>query len=148
MNNRIVKAGILLAALMQPAAAQERQWQLDAAEVDAYLLFGVPSTTDIGVSFWCKINSGEISVFAPLHAATKAPKTISLSINAAIYNLTATPSEDENSKTIEAKLLPQEKIFEELQSAERFTLTQNKHKVTYPLEGADLNGLLKLCTAK
>jgi hypothetical protein len=145
---RNVIAGLVLACLMLPAHAQEREWTLDAADEDVYLLFGVPNTTDVGVSFWCKISSREVSLFTPLPPNTSSLPTISLIIDATTYTLTPTASADQNSNTIEAKLQPQDKIISELEKAERFTLMLDKHKAVYPLEGADFSNLLKLCAAR
>src|SRR6185503_14762561 len=47
------------------ASAQEREWSFDTGEEDAYLVFGVPQTEDVGVSFWCTIGAAEIKVFLP-----------------------------------------------------------------------------------
>lgn len=47
------------------AHAQEREWLLDAADEDAFLVFGVPETDDVGVSLWCKIGSGKVKLFFP-----------------------------------------------------------------------------------
>ena len=48
-----------------PALAQERAWTLDAATEDAFLVFGVPQTEDVGFSLWCKIGSGKITMMTP-----------------------------------------------------------------------------------
>ena len=47
------------------AFAQEREWTFDTNDEDAFLTFGVPETDDVGVSFWCKMQSGEARVFLP-----------------------------------------------------------------------------------
>lgn len=36
-----------------PAKAQEREWSLDASDQEAYLIFGVADSDDVGVSLWC-----------------------------------------------------------------------------------------------
>lgn len=141
----VAKLGFLATIFVQPAFAQEREWLLDAVEEDVFLVFGVPNTNDVGVSFWCKINTGVVSVFAPLLPSMEPPKTLNLSTENASYELRTDGSQGKNSKTVEAKLKPQATILAELKSAERFTLILNKHKAVYPLAGADFDGLLKLC---
>lgn len=141
-------AALSLIVLAQPALAQEREWGLDASDEDVYLLFGVPNTTDVGVSFWCKIDTGIVSLFTPLPAKQVPPKSIIVSIGAKSYDLATTPSEDENAQTLEAKLVPQDTLLSELQSAERFSLTVGNHKTVYPLIDADFANLMKLCAAK
>ena len=40
------------------AHAQERDWALDASDQEAYLIFGVSDTDDVGVSLWCRTRKG------------------------------------------------------------------------------------------
>src|SRR5262245_29173077 len=54
-----------LSLLAGAASAQEREWSFDTGEEDAYLIFGVPETDDVGVSFWCTIGMAEIRIFIP-----------------------------------------------------------------------------------
>src|SRR5262245_21553045 len=61
-----------LSLLVGAACAQEREWSFDTGEEDAYLIFGVPETDDVGVSFWCTIGMGEIRIFIP-EAGEKLP---------------------------------------------------------------------------
>ena len=52
-------------ALTGAAAAQERQWTLDAGDQDAYLIFGVADSDDVGISLWCPIRQGTVTIFVP-----------------------------------------------------------------------------------
>ncbi len=140
--------GLALQLCAASSFAQEREWVLDAAEEDVYLLFGVPNTTDVGVSFWCKISTGKISLFAPAPANQSKLRKVTLEVGKATFDLNATLSEESRQVSLEAKLLPQDKILAELQTAERFSLTVGKHKSIYPLSGADFSGLLKFCNIK
>jgi hypothetical protein len=140
--------GIFLALTISTVAAQEREWVLDAAEEDVYLLFGVPNTTDVGVSLWCKISTGNISLFAPMPTTTPAPEIATLTIRNTNYELALTKIEGDMQYSIEAKLIPQDKILDALQSAEQFSLTLGKHTSVYPLATADFAGLLRLCKEK
>ncbi len=74
----VAKLGFLATIFVQPAFAQEREWLLDAVEEDVFLVFGVPDTNDVGVSFWCKIGTGVVSVFAPLLPSMAATQNAQL----------------------------------------------------------------------
>ncbi len=138
---------ILLCLFSIPAQAQERQWLLDTAGEDAFLAFGVPNTNDVGVSFWCKIGKTDVSLFAPLTGPEVHAKLV-LSIGTKDFPLTAKISKNDGAKTLEAPLKPQKQILENLEASESFRVTLGKHKITYPLDGADFEGLLKLCNGK
>ena len=45
--------------------AQERIWTLDQTDAEVYLVFGVPETDDVGVSFWCTQQSGIVKIVFP-----------------------------------------------------------------------------------
>ena len=47
------------------AHAQEREWTLDASDQEAYLIFGVADTDDVGVSLWCPAKKGVVNLFVP-----------------------------------------------------------------------------------
>lgn len=139
---------ILSAALLvTPVLAQERQWVLDVAGEDVFLAFGVPSTNDVGVSFWCKIGKKDVSLFSPLMGSEKHPK-LKLSAGNLSFPLVAKINDNEGAKTIEALLKPQNKILDALETEERFEVLIGKHKVTYPLGDADFKGLMKLCNGE
>src|ERR1700753_3727680 len=57
-------AGILFAQAT-PLMAQEREWSLNSTNTQSYLVFGVPDTDDVGLSFWCETGKSTISAFLP-----------------------------------------------------------------------------------
>jgi hypothetical protein len=130
-----------------PAMSQERQWVLDVAGEDVFLAFGVPSTNDVGISFWCKIGKKDVSLFSPLVEAERHPK-LKLAVGSKSFPLQAKINDNDGAKTIEAVLVPRKQILRALESEERFEVSIGKHKVTYPLADADFGGLLKLCSDK
>lgn len=144
MFRRMIISVFTVATLAAPALAQEREWVLDVAGEDVFLAFGVPNTNDLGVSFWCKIGHDDVSLFSPLPGSESKP-SLRIVIGADNFPLEVKLNDNEGSKTVEARLKPQNLILEKLENAERFTVTVGKHKVTYPLAGADFEGLLKLC---
>src|SRR5262245_60489809 len=54
-----------VAAIMSAATvfAQEREWSWGTSETEAYLVFGVPESEDVGISFWCPQGNTEIRIF-------------------------------------------------------------------------------------
>jgi hypothetical protein len=130
------------------AVAQEREWSLGASGEDVFLAFGVPETADIGVSFWCKIGAQDVSVFAPLPPADAQKADVSkvvLDAGARTFPLSANVIED---SSVEGRLVPQGDVLAALKASDRFALTVGAHKTTYPLEGADFDGLLAMCANK
>jgi hypothetical protein len=132
---------------VSPATAQEREWSLGASGEDVFLAFGVPETADIGVSFWCKIGSKNVSVFAPLPPMQGLSKNISkvtLDAGEQTFELRSKISDG----SVEAALKPQGTVITALKAADHFGLSIGKHKTTYPMEGADFDGLLAMCANK
>ncbi len=142
---------VLLAGLWPAAAlAQERQWTLDTTDDDAFLTFGVPETDDVGVSFWCPRESGEIRVFVPeTDAALKPEETISYTIAAAGENFAMSgrtmANEEAGSVSIESTFTPDAPILAALLKADRFTVKAGTSETIYPLIDADLEGLQRFC---
>lgn len=137
----------------QLAQAQEREWILDAADEDAFLVFGVPETDDVGVSFWCKIGSGKVKLFFPEGSASLTPNTQSeftVTIAGKDHHFKGTTSANDmtGATSIETELPVDDPVFAELQSADRFASHIGDHSTTYPLIDAGLDNLLRLCRTK
>jgi hypothetical protein len=128
--------------------AQEREWQLDAQGEDAYLVFGVPNTADIGISLWCKIGEKSVSVFAPVPSTVKKPvkANVKLLVEEREYLLKPKINDDQNTTTLEAELLPRDEILSAIAAAERIGLVVADHKSVFPTEGANFFEFNKLCT--
>ena len=134
----------VLIGLASPAVAQEREWSLGSSGDDVFLAFGVPETADIGVSFWCKIGGTDVSLFAPLPGPSTDTLKVALDVSGHAYDLHAKISDG----SIEAALKPQGDVVAALKTADRFALTIGEHKTTFPLAGADFDGLLAMCADK
>lgn len=146
---------MLLCSLVAPhaALAQEREWILDAADEDAFLVFGVPETDDVGVSFWCKIGSGKVKLFFPEGSASLTPNTesqFSLTISGKDHTFKGTTSANDmtGATSIETELPVDDPVFALLQSADRFAAHVGDHSTTYPLADAGFDNLLRLCRSK
>jgi hypothetical protein len=150
MTLRPVLAFLVLATLTTAAAAQERQWSLDASDQDAYLVFGVPDTEDVGLSLWCPIRQGSVNLFVPEEADTfgKA-KTAAMEVTAGSLTERFTGSVEVNEEaglaSLEARLDVSDKLFEAMTKADRLTIRIGKKETVYPLYDADVPGLLDLC---
>lgn len=150
MHNRLQSIGaallVSLCTSMQ-VVAQEREWQLDAQDEDAYLVFGVPSTADIGISFWCKIGEKTVNVFAPVPETVKSVGAkVSILIADHEYHLKPKFNTDQNTATLEAELKPSAEILTAMTSAERISLKIADHNSVFPTEGANFTEFNKLCT--
>ncbi len=144
---------ILCVSFHTAAQAQEREWILDAADEDAFLVFGVPETDDVGVSFWCKIGSGKVKLFFPEGSPSLKPDTQSdftLTVSGKDHAFTGTTSANEVSgaTSIEAEVPADHAVFTALQTADRFAAHIAEHTTTYPLVDAGLENLLRLCKPK
>ena len=148
-----ILAVTLLAAATGGARAQEREWSLDAADEDAFLVFGVPETDDVGVSLWCKIGSGKVKFFFPEGSADLEPDTsaqFTLTINDKAHVLTGSTSANEMSgaTSIETEMPVTDPLLAEITKASRFTAVIGTHTITFPLMDAGFENLLRLCTPK
>ena len=135
------------------ALAQERQWSLDASEREAYLVFGVPDTDDVGLSFWCEIGSGKISIFEPLdHKLLKKDKKIriDLAIGDEKFNIVAkaSTSPESRSASLEAQVAVDGTVMQAASKAQIISVTALGRKSSYPMFDADVAGLLRLCSGE
>ena len=139
-----------MGAIAHSAMAQERQWSLDTSEGDAYLIFGVPDSDDVGVSFWCTMGSGDIRLFIPETGDKLNPgETVaySIAVDDESFDLKGRTlaNEEAGTTSIETSLAPADPLFAALQRADRFKIEIPGHEQIYPLTDADVAGLLRLC---
>jgi hypothetical protein len=147
---KIALAALLLGLAAPPALGQEREWTFDTGEDDAYLVFGVPETDDVGVSFWCSIGVGTIRIFLPEAGnALAAGKNIKLDvrINGKTFSLDGdtAPNEESGATSVEAQIATTDPFFAALPAADRFSVKIGKEESVFPLEGADFDSLLRVC---
>jgi hypothetical protein len=139
-----------IAALAVSARAQERQWIFNTGEDDAYLIFGVPETDDVGISFWCGMGSGEVRVFIPEADPAMNPDTevsFVLSASEEEFKIDGKTAANEMSDTtsIEAAVSVTDPLFAALRKSDRFKVVTGAVEHVYPLIDADIAGLLDLC---
>jgi hypothetical protein len=132
--------------------AQERDWVLDASEEDAYLIFGVPESDDVGVSLWCRIGKGNVNLYLPVPTRQMPkPKDMAVPLTIVAGDETATfrGKADVNRQaalsSIEAEMATDHPLIAALKTADRFTIKAGDNEVIFPLYNADIEGLLELC---
>lgn len=135
-----------------PAHAQEREWMLDASEEDAYLIFGVPDSDDVGVSFWCPIGKDVVNLYVPVPArlvAKNREKATPLTVTAGEETSTIRGKVDVNPEaalaSIEAEMAVDHPLVGALLKADRFRVRVSDEDIVFPLYDAYLDELLALC---
>ena len=125
---------------------------LDASEEDAYLIFGVPESDDVGVSLWCRIGKGAINLYLPVPTKLMPKKTdgaTPVTVTAGKQTDTFRGKADINREaavsSIEAEIAADHPLIAALQEADRFTVKAGDAEIVFPLYNADLEGLLALC---
>jgi hypothetical protein len=150
MVHRLFLALLAGAVLTTPAAAQERVWALDVSGEDAFLVFGVPDTEDVGISLWCPIQQGEVNVFVPEAASgLRAGKSVKLTIGTddrkAEFTGRTEVNPDAGVVSIELQIKAGDPIFESMLHSDRFYVKATGEENVFPLYDADLAGLIELC---
>jgi hypothetical protein len=146
----VAYAFAIFAVLASSAMAQEREWSLDAADEDAFLVFGVPQTDDVGLSFWCKIGSGKISMFYPVtwtDLEEGKEREIQVNVGGQTFNLSGKSAArtEAGAASLEIEIPAQSELIASAVKNDRLTLSVDKHRGVYPLTGANFEGLLRLC---
>jgi hypothetical protein len=138
---------VLATALAQ---AQERQWSLDASGEDAFLVFGVPETDDVGLSFWCGIGAGSASMFYPVPWTDLKDNAVvrvhaELGATKLVLRGKATSRQNGGSASLEVPLKLNSPLLGALKSGDHLALRVLGHRAVYPLQGVDIDGLIRLC---
>jgi hypothetical protein len=152
MVRLIVVFGLLSSILWLAgqSQAQERSWSLDTSETEAFLTFGVSESDDVGVSFWCAMKSGQIRIFLPDADASLKPNRrirIRFSVADKTFRLRARTLANEEAATTSVETLVDagNPLFVFLKEADKFTINAGKENQNFPLDGADISGLLRVC---
>jgi len=140
----------LFFALAASAAAQERQWNFDISDTDAYLLFGVPESDDVGMSFWCGLKSGEINMFFPesdpaLAADADLQFTISAGEETIAIDGKTSANEEAGSISIEARIDEADPFWRHMLDADRFRVKVGAEELIFPLVDAELASFMLAC---
>ena len=123
---------------------------LDASDSDAYLIFGVPDSDDVGISFWCPVQQGDVNVFIPEASAKLHPGAdIAVTLKAGEESAPFTGKSEVNLEaaltSVEAKVPVNAQILAAMLKADRFRVIIDGNETIFPLIDADLESLLDLC---
>ena len=132
------------------ALAQEREWSWGTSETEAYLVFGVPESEDVGISFWCTQGAGEIRVFiadANVKLSADIDTTIEFAANDKKFSVKARTMANELDATTSAEgaAPASEPLFPALQATDRFTVSVAGESQTFPSAGQDFANLIEAC---
>jgi hypothetical protein len=147
---RLIFLTIALLAMAPLAIAQEREWTLNASDKEAFLVFGVPDTDDVGLSLWCEIGTNKLSVFINNVAGQlKQNQTTNMiiEVDGQQFHVKAKASVDKagNSKSIEGQVPSNAPLLKAAESGTTLKTTIQNHTNTYPLIDANITGLLRTC---
>ena len=125
---------------------------LDASEEDAYLIFGVPDSDDVGVSLWCPIGKGSVNLYLPVPTRLlekNNDKAAALIITAGKESATFRGKTDINRQaavsSIEAEIDASHPLIAALVTADRFSVIAGGADLIFPLYNANVEDLLALC---
>lgn len=141
---------LVMLLLAGAAFAQERQWTLDASDQDAYLIFGVPDSDDLGISLWCPIRQGTVNIFLPMIGEKmEAGTEITIILKAGDETAEIRGKTDDNLdagvSSAEGQIEADHPVFEAMTKTDRFQVSVAKEEIILPLMEADVAGLLELC---
>lgn len=146
---------IALGLIAGAAHAQEREWTLDASEEDAYLIFGVAESDDVGLSLWCPVGKGVVNLFLPVPTAQMpngkdkaAPLTLTAGKETATFRAKADINREAAVSSLEAEIAVDHPLVAALRDADRITINTGKAEIVFPLYESDIDGLLDLCKKK
>jgi len=144
---------IMLATLVlgsAPSFAQERIWSLDQTDAEVYMVFGVPETDDVGVSFWCTQQSGIVRLYFPdsdpkLKPGSEVNFKLEVAGKAHPLKGKAALNEETTGTSLEAELKTTDPVFTALQTANRFAVKAGSTSHVFPLGEADFPTFLDVC---
>jgi len=134
------------------ALAQERDWALDASDQEAYLIFGVADTDDVGVSLWCRTHKDIVNLYIPRPTAElerinrrKAPLVVKAGEETATFAGKIDLNRGFPSSSVEVEIPIDNPLLKALETADRFSVKIDAQEVVFPLYNADVTTLLGLC---
>ena len=136
--------------LAASAVAQERQWNFDVSDTDAYLLFGVPESDDVGMSFWCGLRTGDINIIFPESDPTlPADADVQFTITAGEETITVdgktSANEEAGSISVETHLPESDPFWRHMLDADHFKVKVGKEELIFPLVEAELASFKLAC---
>ncbi len=150
MLSQLISAVALCGLLSTPVLAQERQWTLASIDKQAFLIFGVPNSEDVGFSFWCETGKGQMTAFVPerqIPLKVGAKVSMLVSVDGKQQTLRGIVAKDAASGqiTVEGKFSLKDILISRLQGGQSLSVSVKGHTHTFPFGGADFAGLLSAC---
>lgn len=147
---RPVLIALVLVALAVPALAQERQWSIDTSDKQAFLVFGVPDTADVGLSFWCDVGAPSLSMFVPVSEATAKPgqhPQVTAMLSGRTFNFKSDVEKDQASGlvNVEVHFDQNAAFYKAVMASNTISVTVKSEKKSYPLGDADFDSLNRAC---
>ena len=150
--NRSLALLLALGLVTGKAFAQEREWSFDASDHEAYLIFGVADTDDVGVSLWCPLKKGVVNLFVPRPTTElqrlgrrKVPLTVKAGGETATFAGKIELSPDATTSSVEVEMPVSQPLLKSMETADRFSVKIDSQEVVFPLYGADVTRLLAQC---
>ncbi len=150
--HRPLAAVIALGLASGAALAQERDWALDASDQEAYLIFGVADTDDVGVSLWCRTRKDIVNLYVPRPTAElenlnrrKAPMTVKAGEEIATFAGKIDLNRGFPSSSVEVEIPVDSPLLKAMETADRFSVKIGAQEMVFPLYNADVPTLLGLC---
>ncbi len=132
------------------ALAQERQWSLDTVNNQVFLVFGVPESDDVGLSFWCDIGKSRVQAFLPetvaaIHAGENIK--IDMDIDGHTEKIVAKVARDGGSQklTVETTFGLTGSLMQSLRAGQSLRINVKGHDSSFPIADADFDGLVDAC---
>jgi hypothetical protein len=150
--HRSLAAVIALGLVTGEALAQEREWTLDASDQEAYLIFGVPDSDDVGVSLWCPAKKGIVNLYVPRPTAElqkiarhRIPMTVTAGTETATFAGKMDIIAGSPTSSVEVEMPVDSPLLKAFETADRFTVKVDQQEMVFPLYDADVATLVGLC---
>ena len=143
---------LFLTATTPIVHAQEREWSLNASEKEAFLVFGVPDSDDVGISFWCEIGSNKTSIFindGPAELKQNQGTKITVSVDSKMFSVKARAALDRQGgrPSLEGQMTNADPLLKAAETGDVLKVTVLSQIHTYPLVDADFIGLHRNCAS-
>ena len=147
---RLTTALFVLLTATQTTHAQEREWSLSASEKEAFLVFGVPDTDDVGISFWCEIGTNKTSMFingGPAQLKQNQNTIVKIAIDEMVFTVKAKAALDRQGArpSLEGQMANADPLLKAAESGSVLKITVLGQTHTYPLIDADFTALKRNC---
>jgi hypothetical protein len=144
---------LLALGLMAGAApAQEREWLLDAGDEEAYLIFGVPDSDDVGISFWCVLRKDMVNLYLPRPTeelrtlkGKEVPVKLSAGGEAVTFRGKLQLIPEGLYSSVEVEIAADHPVLAAMSESDRLRLRVGTEDLIFPLYDANLAGLIELC---